>query len=312
MQNLLAIFSTDFFYAVVRMASPIILAAIGELMLERAGIFNLGIEAGILFGAFFGVLGSSLFQSAAMGLGLAILAGVVLGLLYGWAVVTLAAHQAVVGTGLNILALGLTSLLARMIWGVLEVPLVVPSIPDTPIPLLSKIPVIGHIFFDHSPLVYLSYIMVGVVWFILYKTTWGLKIRSIGEHPKAAATMGINVIGWKFGMSIFAWVCACVAGVILSLSFMNVFVDNISAGRGYMAVACVILGQWNPWGVMAGGLIFGAGNALQMRLQAYGVPIPTDLLLVIPMVLALLVVLLVRGKASARPAALSKPYVADE
>lgn len=308
MENLLAIFSADFFYAVVRMASPIILAAIGELMLERAGIFNLGIEAGILFGAFFGVLGSSLFQSAAMGLALAILVGVALGLVYGWAVITLAAHQAVVGTGLNILALGLTSLLARMIWGVLEVPLVVPSIPDTPIPLLSKIPIIGHIFFDHGPLVYLSYIMVAVVWFVLYKTTWGLKIRSIGEHPKAAATMGINVIGWKYGMSIFAWVCATVAGVILSLSFMNVFVDNISAGRGYMAVACVILGQWNPWGVMAGGLIFGAGNALQMRLQAYGVPIPSDLLLVIPMVLALLVVLLVRGKASARPAALSKPY----
>ncbi|MEL7609273.1 MAG: ABC transporter permease [Bacillota bacterium] len=308
MENLISIFSTDFFYAVVRMASPIVLAAVGELMLERAGIFNLGIEAGILFGAFFGVLGSSLFQSAFMGLAVAVLAGAVLGMLYGWAVVTLAAHQAVVGTGLNILALGLTSLLSRMIWGVLDVPLVVPNIPDMPVPLLSQIPVIGRILFSHGPLVYLSYIMVGAVWFILYKTTWGLKIRSIGEHPKASATMGIPVIRWKFGMSVFAWICASVAGVILSLSFMNVFVDNISAGRGYMAVACVILGQWNPWGVLAGGLIFGAGNALQMRLQAFGVPIPTDLLLVIPMVLALLVVLLVRGKSSARPAALAKPY----
>ncbi len=308
MENFLAIFNADFFYAVVRMASPIVLAAIGELVLERAGIFNLGIEGGILFGAFAGVLGSYLFGSALMGLLLAVAVGAVLGLLYGWAVVTLTANQAVTGTGINILALGLTSLLARMIWGVLDVPLVVPDIPSMPIPLLSQIPVIGHIFFNHSPLVYLAYLMVVAVWFFLYKTTWGLKLRSIGEHPKASSTMGIHVLSWKFGASVFAYICASVAGVILSLSFMNVFVDNISAGRGYMAVACVILGQWNPWGVLAGGLIFGTGNALQMRLQAFGVPIPSDLLLIIPMVLALLVVLLVRGKASARPAALAKPY----
>ncbi len=308
MENFLSIFNADFFYAVIRMASPIVLAAIGELVLERAGIFNLGIEGGILFGAFAGVLGSYLFGSALMGLLLAVAVGAVMGCIYGWAVVTLAANQAVTGTGINILALGLTSLLARMIWGVLDVPLVVPDIPNIPIPLLSQIPFIGRIFFNHSPLVYLAYLMVAAVWFFLYKTTWGLKLRSIGEHPRASATMGIHVIGWKFGASVFAYICSAVAGVILSLSFMNVFVDNISAGRGYMAVACVILGQWNPWGVLAGGLIFGTGNALQMRLQAFGVPISSDLLLIIPMVLALLVVLLVRGKASARPAALAKPY----
>lgn len=189
-----------------------------------------------------------------------------------------------------------------------DVPTTVDAFENMPIPLLSKIPVIGHIFFDHTPLVYLAYIMVAVTAFVLYKTTWGLKIRAIGEYPKAADTMGIHVIGWKYGMAIFACVCACVAGVILSLCFTNMWSDNIASGRGYMAVACVILGQWNPIGAMAGGLIFGAGNALQMRLQAYGVPIPTDLLLVIPMTLALVMVLLIRGKASARPAALAKPY----
>lgn len=308
MQGFLAIFSEDFFYAVVRMASPIILAAVGEVMLERAGIFNLGIEGGILLGAFFGVLGSYLFGSALMGLLLAILVGALLGVLYGWAVITLGANQAVTGTGINILAAGLTSLLARMIWGVMDVPLTVQGINETPIPILEKIPFVGKVFFSHSPLVYFAYIMVAIVAFILYKTTWGLKIRAIGEHPKAADTMGIHVIAWKYGMSVFACICAAIAGVILSLSFMNVFVDNIAAGRGYMAVACVILGQWNPWGCLLGGVIFGAGNALQMRLQAFGVPIATDLLLVIPMALALVVVLLVRGKNTARPAALAKPY----
>lgn len=306
--DFLAIFNQDFFYTAIRMAAPIILAAVGEVMLERAGIFNLGIEGGILFGAFLGVLGSYMFQTPWMGLVLAILGGVVLGFVFGWATISLGANQAVTGTGINILFLGLTSLLARMIWGVRDVPLTVPAFQDISIPLLSDIPVLGPVFFRHSLLVYVSYLMVLVASFVLYKTTWGLKIRAIGEYPKAADTMGIHVIAWKYGMSVFGNVCACVSGVILSICFMNCFVDNISAGRGYMAVACVILGQWSPVGALLGGLIFGAGNALQMRLQIYNVPIPTSILLVIPMVLALVMVLLVRGKASARPAALSKPY----
>lgn len=308
MEAFLSILSADFFYATIRMAAPIILAAVGEVMLERAGIFNLGIEGGMLLGAFCGVLGSFWFGSAFMGLLTAIFFGALLGLIFGWATVTLQANQAVTGTGINILFLGLTSLLGRMIWGLSDVPTTVAAFKVVPIPLLSKIPVIGGIFFNHTILVYIAYLMVGVTSFILYKTTWGLKIRAIGEYPKAADTMGIHVIGWKYGMCVFACVCAAVAGVILSLCFTDLFTDNMSAGRGYMAVACVILGQWNPVGAMLGGLIFGAGNAIQMRLQAYGVPIPVDLLLVIPMALALVMVLFIRGKASARPASLAKPY----
>jgi ABC-type uncharacterized transport system permease subunit len=308
METFLSVFTLDFFNATIRMASPIILAAIGEVMLERAGIFNLGIEAVMLFGAFFGVLGSAYSGSAWFGVLLAIVIGAIAGLIYGWAVISINANQAVTGTALNILALGLTSLLARIIWGVRAVPLEVDSIGVWPIPILSNIPFIGKIFFNHSPLVYFSYIMVAVVAFILYKTSWGLKIRAIGENPKAADTMGINVFGWKYAMSVVACCFAAIAGAMLSISFMNLFVDNISAGRGYMAVACVILGQWSPWGCVAGGLIFGAGNALQMRLQAFGLPISNDLILIFPMVLALIVVLSVRGAASARPMALSKPY----
>ena len=306
--GILSIFNVDLFYTTIRMAAPIILAAVGEVMLERAGIFNLGIEGGILLGAFLGVLGSYLFQTPWMGLLLAILGGVVLGIIFGWATVTLRANQAVTGTGINILFAGLTSLLARIIWGVRDVPLTVPAFQEIKIPVLGDIPVLGPIFFRHSLLVYFSYLMVLVTAFVLYRTTWGLKIRAIGEYPKAADTMGIHVLSWKYGMAIFGNVCAAVAGVILSICFTNCFVDNIASGRGYMAVACVILGQWSPVGALAGGLIFGAGNALQMRLQIYGVPIPTSLLLVIPMALALVMVLLVRGKASARPAGLAKPY----
>lgn len=306
--NILSLFNEDFFYATIRMAAPIVLAAVGEVLLERSGIFNLGIEGGILFGAFLAVLGSYLFQNAWMGLALAVLGGAALGLLFGWATISLRANQAVTGTGINILFLGLTSLLARMIWGVRDVPLTVPQISDLSIPGLSALPFVGHMFFDHSPLVYFSYLMIPAAAFFLYKTTWGLKVRAIGEYPKAADTMGIHVIAWKYGMSVVANICAAIAGVILSICFMNCFVDNIFSGRGYMAVACVILGQYSPFGALAGGLIFGAGNALQMRLQAIGSAIPTDLLLVIPMTLALIMVLLVRGKASARPAGLARPY----
>ena len=308
MEQFLSIFTDDFFYATIRMASPIILAALGEVLLERAGIFNLGIEGIMLFGAFFAVLGSFLTGSAWMGVVFALLVGVVLGLVYAFAVVTIRSNQAVTGTGINILAIGLTSLLSRMIWGVQAVPLTVKGIGPLAIPFLSDIPVIGAILFNHSPLVYLSYIMIGFVYFILYKTSWGLKIRSIGEQPKAADTMGINVIRWKYGMCMISSMFATLSGAILSLSFMNLFVDNMSGGRGYMAVASVILGQWNPMGAAVGGLIFGAGNAIQMRLQAFGVPIPSSLLLVLPMVIALVVVLAVRGSASARPSALAKPY----
>ena len=308
MSDLMSVFTLDFVYAAIRLAAPILLAAMGEVLLEKAGIFNLGIEGGMLMGGFFGVLGSYLTHSALGGLGFALVIGAVMGLLFGWAVITLRAHQAVVGTGLNIFASGLTALFARTIWGV-DAVIEVDAFKKLPIPGLSKIPVIGHLLFDHTPLVYLAYISVIVVTFILYKTSWGLKIRAIGEYPKAADTMGIPVFRYKYLMSMIGWMCAAAAGTILTLSFSNMWTDGIASNRGYYAIACVILGQWHPVGVMGGALLFGAGSALQMRLQAIGSTIPTDLLLIIPMVLALLVVLFIRGTSSSRPTGLSKPYI---
>lgn len=308
MNVLQALLTEDFFSATIRMAAPIILAAEGEVLLERAGIFNLGVEAGILLGAFFGVLGSYLTGSAWLGVLVAILAGCVTGLIFGWAVVSARANQAVTGTALNIFALGITSLLSRMVWGVRETPLEVNSIAVWPVPVLSRIPFVGPILFNQSPLVYLAYIAVVVVTFILFRTTWGLKIRAIGEHPRAADTMGVKVLAWKYAMSVAACALAAIAGAMLSISFMNLWVDNISAGRGYMAIACVILGQWNPIGVALSGLIFGAGNALQMRIQSFGLPIATNLILTLPMIIALVVVLFAKGSALARPMALAKPY----
>lgn len=308
MDEILSLFTQDFFYATVRMASPIILAAMGEVFLQRSGIINLGMESMVIFGAFFGVLGSAMTGNGWMGLGFAMLAGALTGLIYGFIVITLRANQSVTGTAFNIIGLGLTSFLARVIWGIRELPVQVDPIKSLPIPLLSDIPIIGQVLFNHSPLVYIAYLMVGFAVFVLYKTTWGLKIRAAGENPRAASTVGINVYAWRYACAILAGTLAAMGGSILSLSQLNMFVDGMSGGRGYFALATVILGQWHPIGTAIGGLVFGAGNALQMRLQTFGVAIPSDLLLVIPFVLSFLAVVLYHGKSSNKPAALGKPF----
>ncbi|MCD8249826.1 MAG: ABC transporter permease, partial [Lachnospiraceae bacterium] len=245
MSDFLSIFTLDFLYAAIRLAAPILLAAIGELMLEKGGIFNLGIEGGMLMGGFFGVLGSYYTENVWGGFLFALLIGAVLGLLFGWAVISLHAHQAVVGTGLNIFATGLTALLSRTIWGESAV-IEVDAFERLRFPLLSDLPGIGHLLFDHTPLIYVAFLSVPIAWFILYRTSWGLKIRAIGEYPKAADTMGIHVIRYKYLMSMVGWMCAAASGTILTLGFSNMWTDGIASSRGYYAIACVILGQWSP------------------------------------------------------------------
>lgn len=306
-ENILSLFSADFFYAVIRMATPVILAAIGEVYLQRSGIFNIGIEAMMIFGAFFGVLGAAITGGAWSGVLFAILSGVLAGLIFGFLVITLRADQAVTGTAMSIIGLGLTSFLVRVIWGIRPLPVQVNMIGIWPIPVLSKIPFIGHILFDHTPFVYITYLLVGIATFVLFRTTWGLKIRAIGENPRAAATLGINVIGWRYICCILEGGLAAIGGAMLSLADLNMFVDNMSGGRGYLAMAAVILGRWNPIGAAIGGIVFGAGNALQMRLQAIGVPIPNNLLLIMPYLLAFLIVVSFHSKSSA-PSAIGTAY----
>lgn len=305
--NILSIISPDFFYAVIRMATPVILAAIGEVYLQRSGIFNIGIEAMMIFGAFFGVLGAALTGSSWSGVLFALLSGIIVGLIFGFLVITLRADQAVTGTAFSIIGLGLTSFLVRVIWGIRPLPVQVNMIEPWSIPVLSKIPIIGHIFFEHTPFVYFMYLMIVLSTIVLFKTTWGLKIRSIGENPRAAASLGINVLGWRYICCVIEGSLAALGGAMLSLADLNMFVDNMSGGRGYLAMAAVILGRWNPIGAVVGGLVFGAGNALQMRLQAIGVPIPNNLLLIMPYLLAFIIVVTFHSKSSA-PVALGTTY----
>lgn len=307
LDSILSLFNLDFLYAAVRMAIPIILAATGEVFLQRSGIFNIGIEAMMIFGAFFGVLGAALTGNSWLGVLFAILAGSLTGLAFGFVVITVQGDQTITGTAFSIIGLGLTSFLVRVIWGIRKLPVMVTPIERWPVPVLSEIPYLGRIFFDQSPLAYIAYVLLILATIVMFKTTWGLKVRAVGENPKSAASIGINVIRVRYLCAVFAGSVAGIGGAILSLSELNMFVDNMSGGRGYLAMASVILGRWHPLGAALGGLVFGAGNALQMRLQAIGVPIPNNLLLILPYVLALLIMVSVYSKSGA-PAALGVPY----
>jgi simple sugar transport system permease protein len=307
MEILLKLFNLDALNATVRIAIPIILAATGEVYLQRSGIFNIGIEGAIIFGSFFGVLGASLTGNSWLGVIIATLVGCMVGFVFGFIVIPLQGDQTVTGTAFSMIGLGMTSFLSRIFWGIRKLPVQVDQIKPFPVPLLSKIPYLGEIFFNQSPLVYLCYLLLILATFVMFKTTWGLKVRAVGENPKSAASIGINIYRTRYLCAIFAGGCAGIAGAMLSLSDLNMFVDQMSGGRGYLAMAAVILGRWHPLGAAIGGLVFGAGNALQMRMQAIGLPIPYNLLLIIPYILAFLVVVIFHSQ-SAAPAALGSSY----
>ncbi len=306
-----ALFSADFFHAAIRMAIPLILAAIGEVYLERSGVINIGIEGLMLIGAFFGVLGAYVTDQAAFGLLWSMLSGGVAALVFGLAVITFRANQIVAGAALNMIALGLTTFLPRVIFGVRPLPLQVPGVKVWAIPVLSDIPFFGYIFFQQSPIVYFTFFLVIVLTLILFHTTWGLNIRAVGENPRAADAVGIRVYSWRYACVTLNGILCGLAGATLSLSQLNTFVDNMTAGRGFIALAAVIFGRWHPVGATIAALIFGAANALQLRLQTFGVRISSHLLLMIPYALTLLGVIIFRGETAA-PVALAKPYVKEE
>jgi len=300
------LFVIAFWAAAVRMAVPLIFAAVGELFSERAGVLNIGLEGMILSGAFGAVIGAYYSGSAWIGLLAAMAAGGLVGLIHAIVCVSIGGNQVVSGAAINLLMPGLTTFLARAIFGTRGRPTVA-SFEVWEIPGLSKIPYLGEIFFQCIPLVYFAYLLIPVSAFILYKTTWGLKIRSVGEHPLAAETMGISIIAWRYGLTI---ACGCLAGVggaYLSTGQLNMFFENMSAGRGFIALAAVIFGKWDPWRVFLATLFFGAAEASTLRLQALDVNIPYELVLMIPYLLTFIafVFLVKRNKP---PAALGLSY----
>ena len=301
--------------ATVRYATPLLLVALGEIIAERAGVINIGLEGMMILGAFTGWLGSFYIQGInpgiAPGVGLLFggLSGVVLASIFATLVLRLKTDQVVTGTGINLLAFGLVEVLYRRIFGATGDALKVAIFQPLHIPLLSSIPFIGPILFQQNLLVYITFLAVPAVYFYLFHTHHGLAIQACGEHPKAADTVGVSVLRLQARCVLFGGFMAGLAGGYLSLVDVPFFSTEMTAGRGFIALSIVIFGKWHPVKACGAALLFGLANALPDRLQAIADLgfIPYQFFLMLPYVLTLLVLAGFVGQARP-PTALALPY----
>ncbi len=295
------------FAAAVRMATPILFAVLGELFAERSGILNLGLEGTMILGAFAGFMGTFYTGNIWFGVLAGIMTGMLLGLLMGVMSIRLRLNQAVAGIAITLFGLGLSTFLFRVVFGIFLIPPTIERFKPIQIPLLCQIPVIGPIFFQHNLLVYIVLLMVPVSSIILFKTTIGLKIRSVGENPRAADSLGVNVYNVRYLCIILCGALAGLGGAYLPLAELGVFTEGMSAGRGWIAIAIVIFGKWVPSRILLGTILFSTIDSLQLRLQAVGFAIPYQFLVMLPYVITIVIIAAAYKRAGA-PSALTIPY----
>lgn len=297
--------------ASIRLVTPLILAGVGELLVERSGILNLSVEGTMLMGAFAGFMVTYFFGDPWVGVLAAALSGSALALLFGLLTVTFSLNQVVSGLAFNLVAIGATSYLYRATfgWYVSPVPPHVDRlITDVRLPILSDLPTVGPTLFTHNPFTYLAVISILLSAYFLSKTAWGLNIRATGEDPLTAEYLGIDTYRIRYVLLALEGVLAGAAGSLLSISQYNMFLDNMTMGRGYIVVALIILGRWMPGRFLAAGALFAFIDALQLRIQASGITwFPHQFALMLPYLTTLLALLLV-GRRVKGPAGLGKPY----
>ena len=289
--------------ASVRTATPLALAALGETVVERAGVINLGLEGIILAGAFGALVGASTGTVAGVATGLA--AGVVTAVVFAVFALGVRADQIIVGTAVTLLATGLTGTLYRTVYGPSGAALNIPTLTPLPVPILSELPVVGRALFAQPVFTYAAYLLVPALWWWLYGTHAGLALRAVGEAPEAARTAGIRDRRLRLGAVLFGGVLGGASGASLVLAQSGTFAEGMSAGRGFIAIAIVVLGRWHPVGVGLAALLFGAASALQFFFQASGWQIPYQFFLLLPYALTLLLLSVRRGRGAA-PAALGQ------
>ncbi len=302
-----AAFITGLIGATMRMATPIILAMLGEIIAERSGVLNLGIEGTMLFGAMTGFLVTMNTGSLWMGVLMAAIVGMVLSLLMAFLVVFLGLSQHVSGLGITLLATGLAMFIYRLQFGSPLVPPTVAPFTHVQIPGLVNIPIIGPGLFDQYVLTYVAWVLIPIVSIVLYRTKIGLIIRTVGENPLAADTVGVNVNLTRTLCLVVGGAFMGVGGAFLTLAHQNMFLMDVIGGRGWVAVAMVIFGNWDPVKGTIGALIFGLLDGLQLRLQTLGLQVPFDVLLMIPYAITIVALVGVSRRASV-PAGLLRPY----
>lgn len=306
-----AAFFASFLAAAVRMGIPFAYAALGETISQKSGIINIGLEANMLCGAFFGFAAAFSTGNLLLGFIAAAVGGAAVSFVHAIFSVYLRQNQNVVGTALNMLALGLTSYLYQIL--VNHNPGVYPQIKTLPtlaIPGLSKIPIIGDAFFNKDIIVYILYFVIFAMIFFLKRTAWGLSLISVGENPQAADTAGLPVFRIRYLAAIFNGIMSGIGGAYLTLGQLGVFSENVTSGRGYIALSLVVFGRRHPLGVFFASIFLGAANALQFKMQALGVSMPTQFFTGLPYILTVVVLIISAIKKNdSDPAALAKPYV---
>jgi ABC-type uncharacterized transport system permease subunit len=306
-------FLADLLAATIRTATPILLAANGEVLVERAGVLNLGVEASMLIGAFAGFAASFYTGSSALGILAAMAAGVLVSLVMAFFSVTLLANQIITGTVLDIFAIGATSFGFDVMAGVATASPQISVVPNWPLPLLQHLPVIGPVLFDQNLFAYAAILTAVTVGVVLYKTPWGLSVRACGEDHRAAAATGLDVVKTRYQVLLIGGALAGLAGASLTIGELGLFTQNISSGRGFIAIAAVVFGRWNPYLTIAAAAFFGFADALQLRLQTFGLGIPYQFLLMLPYALTILALMLSVGRrldvgTPAGPRELTVPY----
>ncbi len=285
--------------ATIRLTVPLLLAALGEMWVQRAGLINVSIEGAMLIGAFAGVAVSHLTESALLGLVAALVASTFFCLLFGLFTIRLRVNPILVGTALNLIALGLTGFLYRSLFGATGRTMIVPPLRSLAPESLRELPVAGPLLFDHTPLVPLAFVLVPVMAYILYETRTGLMVRAAGENPEALEAAGLSVNSVRFQAVLVEGVLAGAAGAYLSLAHAHTFIEGMTAGRGFLALAIVFSARCIPLRVLAISLLFGSTLAVQFQLQASGTSVPHQLIHMLPYVLTL-VVLACFGRPSGR------------
>ena len=290
-------------------ATPLLIAAIGELVVERSGVLNLGVEGMMIMGAATGIAVAILTGSSTLGMLGAIGAGMALSALFAAMTLGLAVNQVASGLALTIFGLGLSGVIGAPFVGVQR-----DGIGKIDIPVLSDLPFIGRLFFEQDPFVYLSFMLVGGVWWFLNRTKSGLVLRACGENHASAHALGYPVLKIRFLAILFGGACAGLAGGYLSLVYTPFWTSGMTAGRGWIALAIVVFASWLPWRAALGAYLFGGLTILQLHAQGFGVPVPSQLLAALPYLLTIVVLVVImrlRRGGAVGPGSLGVPFVPD-
>lgn len=293
----------------IQLATPYLYASIGEMFSQVSGVLNLGVEGVMLVAAFAAYYMAYSTNNLILALVVAAFVGALMGLLTAVLSVTLKAEQGISGIGIYLFGLGLSDLLFLVMVGT---PTAIDGFPDLNLPVLSNLPVLGPILFSQNVLVYGAFACVPLAWFVLNKTTLGLKVRAVGQTPEAADSLGISVARVRYIAVIVAGTMAGIAGASLSIGLLNIFQQNLTSGLGFIAVALVYFGGWRPFRVMLGALLFSMVNALQLWIQTLGIALPSDIAGMLPYILTIVALIFAARQIVTQPTALTKPFERGE